>query len=158
MTCGDLLGFALIYLPTAPYICSLRTSSRNTCSTFVSKIRTRPKRERPLGPDRCLEERPIEAAAGHPLGPPVRQGYKNAVNWFGAASQLVRTWFGAGSQLAAGQSGCNLHLGRGCFYITTGMEEEEEDKANAARAPIPAEHIFAVVLAGIATTVPTHRP
>ena len=37
-------------------------------------------------------------------------------------------------------------------------EEEEEDKANAARAPIPAEHIFAVVLAGIATTVPTHRP
>ena len=56
-----------------------------------------------------------------------------------------------------------MHLGRGCFYITTGMEEEEEeeeeeDKAIAARAPIPAEHIFAVVLAGIATTVPTHRP
>ena len=37
-------------------------------------------------------------------------------------------------------------------------EEEEEDKAIAARAPIPAEHFFAVVLAGIATTVPTHRP
>ena len=114
-----LAGIALLYPPTAPDISSLRASSRSSCSTFVAKLRTRPKRERLLGLDSCFEERLIEAAAGHPLGPPVRQGYKNAVNWFRPGSHLVRSWFRPGSELTAGRFGCKLHLGRGCFFITT---------------------------------------
>ena len=79
----------------------------------MAKIRTRPKRERPLGPDGCLEERLIEAAAGHPLGPPVRQGYKKAVNWFRAGSQLVRSWFAPGSDLVRTWFAAGSHLDLG---------------------------------------------
>ena len=51
--------------------------------------------------------------------------------------ELVRTWFGLGSDLVRGATD---PVGRGCLFIRIRMEEEEEDKAIAAKPLKRAQH------------------
>ena len=93
-----LAGIALQFPPTAPYISSLGASSRSNCKTLIAPIRTRPKRERPLGSDGWLEERLLEAAARRPNRVQFLRAGRDS-DWDGLGSDLFRIRFGPGSEL-----------------------------------------------------------